>query len=118
MYLAGRHIQGAFIVNSATAGVINFTNASPAGTALMKLGTVASATVSRDITVPDDGVVFPDGVYTIYSSYIYKYDSISSVGVKNGKRRIKIELKKKRKMQRNLLKKAAQQQKEGERQIF
>ncbi len=65
---AGRsRLQGAFIVNSATAGVINFTNASPAGTALMKLGTVASATVSRDITVPDDGVVFSDGVYIQYT---------------------------------------------------
>ena len=34
----------------------------------MKLGTVASATVSRDITVPDDGVVFPDGVYIQYTA--------------------------------------------------
>jgi len=65
---AGRsRLKGAFIVNSATAGVINFTNGSPAGTALMKLGTVASATVSRDITVPDEGVVFPDGVFIQYT---------------------------------------------------
>ena len=65
---AGRsRLQGVFTVNSATAGVINFTNSSPAGTALMKLGTVASATVSRDVTVPDEGVVFSDGVYIQYT---------------------------------------------------
>ena len=65
---AGRsRLKGVFTVNSATAGTINFTNTSPAGTALMKLGTVASATVSRDVTVPDEGVVFSDGVYIQYT---------------------------------------------------
>ena len=66
--VAGRsRLKGVFTVNSATAGTINFTNTSPAGTALMKLGTVASATVSRDVTVPDEGVVFSDGVYIQYT---------------------------------------------------
>ena len=65
---AGRsRLKGVFTVNSARAGTINFTNTSPAGTALMKLGTVASATVSRDVTVPDEGVVFSDGVYIQYT---------------------------------------------------
>ena len=65
---AGRsRLKGVFTVNSATAGTINFTNTSPAGTALMKLGTVASATVLRDVTVPDEGVVFSDGVYIQYT---------------------------------------------------
>lgn len=65
---AGRsRLKGVFTVNSATAGTINFTNTSPAGTALMKLGTVASATVSRDVTVPDEGVVFSEGVYIQYT---------------------------------------------------
>ena len=65
---AGRsRLKGVFTVNSATAGTISFTNTSPAGTALMKLGTVASATVSRDVTVPDEGVVFSAGVYVQYT---------------------------------------------------
>ena len=65
---AGRsRLKGVFTVNSATAGTVSFTNTSPAGTALMKLGTVASATVSRDVTVPDEGVVFSDGVYIQYT---------------------------------------------------
>jgi hypothetical protein len=65
---AGRsRLKGVFTVNSATAGTISFTNTSPAGTALMKLGTVASATVSRDVTIPDEGVVFSDGVYVQYT---------------------------------------------------
>ena len=65
---AGRsRLRGVFTVNSATAGTVSFTNSSPAGTALMKLGTVASATVSRDVTVPDEGIVFSDGVYVQYT---------------------------------------------------
>jgi len=65
---AGRsRLKGVFTVNSATAGTVSFTNTSPAGTSLMKLGTVASATVSRDVTVPDEGVVFSEGVYVQYT---------------------------------------------------
>ena len=65
---AGRsRLKGVFTVNSATAGTISFTTTSPAGSALMKLGTVASATVSRDVTVPDEGVVFASGVYIQYT---------------------------------------------------
>ena len=33
----------------------------------MKLGTVASATVTRDVTIPEEGVVFSDGVYIQYT---------------------------------------------------
>ena len=65
---AGRsRLKGVFTVNSATAGTLSFTTTSPAGSSFMKLGTVASATVSRDVTVPDEGVVFSDGVYIQYT---------------------------------------------------
>ena len=33
----------------------------------MEVGTVASATVTRDITVPDEGVIFTDGIYITYT---------------------------------------------------
>ena len=65
---AGRsRLKGVFTVNSATAGSLSFTTTSPAGSSFMNLGTVASATVSRDVTVPDEGVVFSDGVYIQYT---------------------------------------------------
>tara|TARA_R110002020_G_scaffold52280_1_gene147101 strand:+ start:83 stop:697 length:615 start_codon:yes stop_codon:yes gene_type:complete len=65
---AGRmRLRGVFTVNSATAGTVSFTTTSPAGSSLMKLGTVASATVSRDVTIPDEGIVFASGGYIQYT---------------------------------------------------
>jgi|TARA_R100000458_G_scaffold56674_1_gene61852 hypothetical protein len=65
---AGRsRLKGVYIVNSGTAGTIDFLTTSPTGTSTMKLGTVASATVTRDVTIPEEGVVFSDGVYIQYT---------------------------------------------------
>jgi hypothetical protein len=60
-------LKGVYIVNSGTAGTIDFLTTSPIGTSTMKLGTVASATVTRDVTIPEEGVVFSDGVYIQYT---------------------------------------------------
>ena len=65
---AGRsRLKGVYIVNSGTAGTIDFLTTSPTGTSTMKLGTVASATVTRDVTIPEEGVVFSAGVYIQYT---------------------------------------------------
>ena len=64
---AGRsRLKGAFIVNGATAGVITFTTNGPDGTEILKLGTVASATAERDVTIPEQGLVFEQGIYILY----------------------------------------------------
>ena len=65
---AGRsRLKGIYIVNSGTAGTLDFLTTSPSGTSLMKLGTVASATVTRDVNIPEEGVMFTDGVYIQYT---------------------------------------------------
>jgi len=61
-------LQGVNVVCSATAGNIDFLNTSTSGSSLFKLGCVASATATRDITVPDNGLVFSDGVYINYTT--------------------------------------------------
>jgi len=74
---AGRiRLKGAYIVNDAAAGTVEFNDASPTGTTLMKVGTVASATVTRDITVPDEGVLFPNGAYAKFE--VGKMESLTS----------------------------------------
>jgi len=69
---AGRtRLKGAFIVNSGVAGVVTFRDSSDAGesgTALLQLGTVASATAERDVTIPGEGVLFDNGVYIPYTA--------------------------------------------------
>ena len=74
---AGRiRLKGAYIVNDAAAGTVEFNDGSPTGTNLMKVGTVASATVTRDITVPDEGVLFPNGAYAKFE--VGKMESLTS----------------------------------------
>tara|TARA_R100000900_G_scaffold80835_3_gene63532 strand:- start:542 stop:1168 length:627 start_codon:yes stop_codon:yes gene_type:complete len=65
---AGRtRLQGVNMVCSATAGNVDFLKTSPTGTSLFKLGSVASATVTRDITVPDNGLLFDNGIFVQYT---------------------------------------------------
>jgi hypothetical protein len=59
-------LKGAFIVNGGTAGVITFTTNGEDGTEILKLGTVASATAERDVTIPEQGLVFEQGIYIVY----------------------------------------------------
>lgn len=61
-------LKGAFIVNSTNAGVLTFTNGNAAGFAKLKLGTVASATAERDVTIPSEGIMFEDGCYLPYTA--------------------------------------------------
>ena len=66
---AGRmRLKGVFTVHSGTAGTVSFTTSSPAGSSVLKLGTVASATSSRDVTVPADGIVCSSGGYVQYTA--------------------------------------------------
>jgi|TARA_R110000824_G_scaffold309306_1_gene496679 hypothetical protein len=60
-------LQGLSIVCSGTAGTLSFTTSTPAGTSQMKLGSVASATVTRDVTIPDEGLLFGSGLYVQYT---------------------------------------------------
>ena len=69
---AGRtRLKGAFIVNSATGGVVSFRDSADAGesgTTLLQLGTVASAVAERDVTIPGEGVLFDNGVFIPYTA--------------------------------------------------
>jgi|TARA_R110001583_G_scaffold107487_1_gene256085 hypothetical protein len=59
--------QGINLVCTGTAGVLNFLTTSPTGTSIYKVGTVASATATRDLTIPDEGMVFSAGIYVQYT---------------------------------------------------
>jgi hypothetical protein len=61
-------LKGAFIVNSDTGGVLTFTNGSATGTEKLKLGTVASATAERDVTIPSEGIIFEAGCFLPYTA--------------------------------------------------
>ena len=65
---AGRsRLRGAYLTSTGTAGTIDLLRTSPTGTSVMKISSVASATATRNITVPSDGVLFSDGIYIQYT---------------------------------------------------
>lgn len=71
-------LKGAFIVNSATAGIVTFSNGSATGIAKLKLGTVASAVAERDVTIPDEGVLFENGCYLPYTAGTTVFTNITA----------------------------------------
>ena len=65
---AGRaRLKGIFLTSTATAGTTNFHNTSPVGTTIMGLSSVASATATRDVVIPEEGVLFTAGIYIQYT---------------------------------------------------
>ena len=66
IYAGRARLQGTFIVCSTSAGILNFVTTGVTGASQLKLGTVASATVSRDVTIPDEGILFTDGIFLLY----------------------------------------------------
>ena len=56
-----------FAGSTGTAGTSDFLTTSPSGTSVMKLSSVASATATRDVVIPEDGVLFTDGIYIQYT---------------------------------------------------
>ena len=59
--------KGINLVCTGTAGVLDFLTTSPVGTSIYKVGTVASATSTRDLTIPDEGMIFASGIYVQYT---------------------------------------------------
>ena len=65
---AGRsRLKGIYLTSTATAGTTDFLNSSPVGTSVMKLSSVASATATRDVVIPEEGVLFTDGMFIQYT---------------------------------------------------
>jgi len=60
-------LKGFSIVSGGTAGTIEFRNASPTGTTLFKSRTIGTDNTTLDMTIPEEGVVFKDGMYVTYT---------------------------------------------------
>ena len=67
---AGRvRLKGYSIVSGGTAGAIEFFNGDPndGGSALFKARTIGTDNTTIDNTIPDEGVVFKNGLYVVYT---------------------------------------------------
>ena len=65
---AGRsRLKGVYLTSTATAGTVDFLNTSPSGTSIMGLSSVGDADATRDVVIPEEGVIFTDGIYIQYT---------------------------------------------------
>jgi len=69
-------IKGVMIVNSATAGTIDFVEGSTTGTTVMQLRTIGDDETSRDVTIPEQGVVCRDGSFISYTSATFAFMTV------------------------------------------
>jgi len=65
---AGRsRLKGIYLTSTATAGTVDFLRTSPSGTSILGLSSVGDADATRDVVIPDEGVLFTDGIYVEYT---------------------------------------------------
>ena len=65
---AGRsRLKGVYLTSTATAGTVDFLTTSPSGTSIMGLSSVGDADATRDVVIPENGVVFSSGIYMQYT---------------------------------------------------
>ena len=65
---AGRsRLKGIYLTSTATAGTVDLLTTSPSGTSVMGLSSVGNADATRDVVIPENGVVFSSGIYLQYT---------------------------------------------------
>lgn len=81
IYAGRARLRSVFMVHSATAGTLSFRNGSATGTAHLIVPTIASADSDRDFVIPDEGIMFDEGIYlpytagtTVFSSFTAMYN--------------------------------------------
>jgi len=60
-------LKGIYLTSTATAGTVDFLNTSPSGTSIMGLSSVGDADATRDVVIPEEGVLFTDGIFIEYT---------------------------------------------------
>ena len=60
-------LKGIYLTSTATAGTVDFLNNSPSGTSIMGLSSVGDADATRDVVIPEEGVLFTDGIFIEYT---------------------------------------------------
>ena len=69
-------IKGVMVVNSATAGTLDFLQTSTTGTSKMQFRSIADNETSRDITIPEEGILCEDGAYLSYTLATFAFMTV------------------------------------------
>ena len=81
VYAGRARIRGVYLIHTTTAGTIPFRNGGATGTSMLTVPTPASANSTRDLVIPDEGIMFDSGAYitytagtTVFSSFVALYN--------------------------------------------
>lgn len=81
VYAGRSRLRSVFLVHSGTAGTLSFRDGSATGVASLIIPTIASADSDRDFIVPDEGIMYSNGIYlpytagtTVFSSFTAMYN--------------------------------------------
>ena len=81
VYAGRARVRGVYLIHTGTAGTIPFRNGGATGTAMLTIPTPASANSTRDLVIPDEGIMFENGAYvtytagtTVFSSFVALYN--------------------------------------------
>jgi hypothetical protein len=77
---AGRaRLRSVFLVHSGTAGTLSFRNGSATAEAYLTVPTIASANSDRDFFIPDEGILFENGILLPYTAGTTVFSSFTAM---------------------------------------
>lgn len=79
VYAGRARVRGVYLIHTGTAGTIPFRNGGAAGTAMLTIPTPASANSTRDVVIPDEGIMFENGAYVTYTAGTTVFSSFTAL---------------------------------------
>jgi len=79
VYAGRARVRGVYLIHTGTAGTIPFRNGGASGTAMLTIPTPAAANSTRDVVIPDEGIMFENGVYLTYTAGTTVFSSFTAM---------------------------------------
>ena len=79
VYAGRARVRGVYLIHTGTAGTIPFRNGGATGTAMLTIPTPASANSTRDVVIPDEGIMFENGAYVTYTAGTTVFSSFTAL---------------------------------------
>jgi hypothetical protein len=79
VYAGRARVRGVYLIHTSTAGTLPFRNGGATGTAMLTVPTPASANSTRDVVIPDEGIMFENGAYITYTAGTTVFSSFTAL---------------------------------------
>ena len=79
VYAGRARVRGVYLIHTGTAGTIPFRNGGASGTAMLTIPTPAAENSTRDVVIPDEGIMFENGAYITYTAGTTVFSSFTAL---------------------------------------